>query len=147
MLQTTPACCLSCCHNALHLIFIVVVFPLSYLLYFFTATFVALASPRGRWKKKGRGKKRGLNLASVFRCTNGITEAKMAGGERWVHREQQKALHRCSCCRSAKALDCDGMGGMCVLMCMCWHVRTLCEWRKGITKFMYMYMCVCTYIQ
>lgn len=28
------------------------------------------------------GQSRGANLESVFRCTNGITEAKMAAGER-----------------------------------------------------------------
>lgn len=55
-----------------------------------------------------------LNSASVFRCTNGTTEAKMAGGERWVHREQHTAPHHCCCCRSAKPLDCDGMGSVCV---------------------------------
>lgn len=88
--------------------------------YTLSVTSVALASACARWEQS-----RGLNSASVFRCTNGITEAKMAGGERWVHREQQTAPHHCCCCRSAKPLDCDGMGSVCVCVsvhayvCMC----------------------------
>lgn len=51
--------------------------------YTLSVTFVALVSWCARWEQS-----RGLNSASVFRCTNGITEAKMAGGERWVHSRQ-----------------------------------------------------------
>lgn len=43
--------------------------------YTLSATFDAL-------HKAGEGKKEDLKSASVFRWTNGITEAKMAGGER-----------------------------------------------------------------
>lgn len=56
--------------------------------------------------------------ASVFRCINGITEAKMAAGERWVHREYQ--TDPC-CCRSAKPFNCDCLDspGASVSMCLC----------------------------
>lgn len=69
--------------------------------------FGALVSSCAKWEQS-----RGLNSASVFRCTNGITEAKMAGGERWARREQQTAPPHCCCCRYAKPLDCDGMGSV-----------------------------------
>lgn len=111
--------------------FIVGVFRLYLPVMLCLRTLAVRMSSCARWEQS-----RGLNSASVFRCTNGITEAKMAGGERWVHREQQTAPHRCCCCccycrRSAKPLDCDGMGRVWDPLCTNVCVRVRERTREG----------------